>query len=131
MFPPFLRLTPVVIWFFGSHPTFLFTDLSMTEKNEEFRPQDRNGSGTGVLIPVIFSFILLELLFPIPGPDLHVNQPFKVELLLAFFVIFLIVFGRRTVVFSVRKRTLSDRAMRMILIPIGTFVLLSKTCIYT
>jgi len=50
---------------------------------------------SGIFFPAFLAFALLAILFPIPQPSVHVNQPFKVELLLALFLIAFLA-GTRT-----------------------------------
>jgi O-antigen ligase len=45
----------------------------------------------GIFLPALLSIALLAILFPLPQPANHVNQPFKVEFFLCVFLIILLL----------------------------------------
>ena len=63
--------------------------------SDKKNPSAQNLSdNTKLILPGLLSFALLAILFSVPQPSIHVNQPFKAELLLSLVSIVLLVFAR-------------------------------------
>ena len=51
---------------------------------------------TRILMPALLAIVIVAILFPLPQPAMHVNQPFKIELFLSLFLIaFFVLMHRR------------------------------------
>ena len=79
------------------------------------------GGRTGLILSALLALALLGILFSVPQPGVHVNQPFKAELLLSLFLmIFLAAMTRRA-----HQTHPDSKLLKIIVFSIGSFVLWS------
>ena len=85
----------------------------------------RSSAGSGIValvVPILLSFALLTILFPLPQPTIPVNLPFKAETMLTAALIFILLFTLRSVKGDGFAQHRSDHIVRYIIFTIVAFI---------
>ena len=102
-----------------------FPNKRMTTVKDIDRPYGMSRAWETILT-LLLSFTLVAILLPLPRPELPVNHPYKIELLLSIFLILLLLVSKRKLQVSSQN---AESITRFIALSFGLFAVWSAVSI--